>query len=183
MVFERRLALGLFAAGGVLTAHELAYAFVAAAHAAADPRLGHADLGLLWAVLGPLAALALGRLAVLRVRRLVLPRRLRAGVITAAVLPAFATLEVAERVVTGQSWGSAFVEPAVLLGLALCPLVGWVFARLIVVAAELLDAAPAARPKIRGADVGLLGPGIALLPQRIALLIHSVSRRGPPWLS
>jgi len=182
-VFERRLALGLFAAGGVLTAHELAYAFVAAVHAAADPRIGHADLGLMWAVLGPLAALALGRLAILRVRRLVLPGRLGAGAVTAAIAPSFLALEVAERVATGQSWSSAFAAPAVLLGLALCPFVGWVFARLIRVAAELLETTSPARPPSRGAVLGLLGPGATLLPQRIALLDHSVSRRGPPSLS
>ena len=183
MEFERRLALGLFAAGGVLTAHELAYAFVAAVHAAADPRIGHANLGLVWAVLGPLAALALGRLAVLRVRRLVLPGRLGAARITAAIAPAFLTLEVAERAVMGHGFTSAFTQPAVLLGLALCPLVGWVFARLVEVAAELFEAAPPRSPRAPRAAIGLLGPGADLLPQRVALLDHSVSRRGPPRLS
>lgn len=183
MLFERRLALGLFAAGGVLTAHELAYALVAAVHAATDPRIGHADLGLVWAILGPLAALALGRLAVLRVRRLVLRDRLSTIAITAAVSPAFITLEVAERAVMGRGFTSAFVEPAVLVGLALCPVVGWTFARLVDAAAELLDAPTAPRPRIRRAPTSLLGPRSALLPQRVALLDHSVSRRGPPRLS
>ena len=168
-------------------AHEFAYGAVGIAHAAMDQSIGHAHIGWLTAVLGPIAVLGLGRFGLAQVRRLradstgsvsPLPR---AGT-AALTLGGFVGLEVVEHIVSGAGALGAFSSPAVLLGMALCVPIAWVLATAIEVAIEAVAAvAASARQSTHHTFVWL--PVVATEPlRRPALLDHVVARRGPPSL-
>lgn len=187
MPVERKLALGILGAAGVLVTHEFAYMFVQAASATTELSLAHNHLALLWAVVGPLAGLAVARVGVQRVRRLELPGGLPIASLWRVILPVFLLLEVVERGITGQGWTTALAEPVVWLGLALCGPVAWFLHRFVDVAADAVVALAASAPRqnlrhrrpVRLAWI----PALPIAASSTLLLVHSVSRRGPPHLS
>lgn len=182
---ERRLALGILSTAGVLVAHEFAYTLVSLFSAAVTTGGNHSYLGLLWSLFGPLAGLAVGRLAIQRVRKLDLGVGVSTRALWLLLLTMFLLLETGERVMSGEGALSAFAEPAVLVGIALSGPVAYLFQRLIDVAVLALGPdTPASSPRF------LRRPGFLWAPQpapiragQMLRLHHCMVRRGPPGLS
>lgn len=182
MLVERRLALGILGAAGVLVAHEFAYALTSAPSTVTNS-VQHGYLSLLWSIIGPLAGLTVGYVGVQRVRRFGLPDGLSTATLAAVVLPAFVGLEITERALSGAGAFSAFAEPAVWLGIALCAPVAWFFSRLLDVAAIAFGAGSAPRARRPRSILFHWVPTSVAPMGHSALLCHSLSRRGPPVLS
>lgn len=180
---ERWLALGILGAAGVLVAHEFAYS-LASAPATVTTSVQHGYLSLLWSIIGPLAGLTVGWVGVQRVRRMGLADGLSTSALLSVILPAFILLETGERALSGSDALAAFADPAVLLGIALCWPVAWLFGRLLDVAALAFGAGPDKFTAPRRRSVSFCwAPTSVEAANLSARLCHSVSRRGPPGLS
>lgn len=182
---ERRLALGILSTAGVLVAHEFAYTLVSLFSAAVTTGGDHSYLGLLWSLFGPLAGLAVGRLAIQRVRKLDLGIGVSTQALWLVLLILFLLLETGERALSGHGALSAFTEPAVLVGIALSGPVAYLFQRLIDVAVLALGPdAPRSAPRLPRSPGFLWAPLPAPTRAGQMLRLHyCMVRRGPPGLS
>jgi len=182
-----RLAIGLLAFVGVLSAHWLAYLVSAPARVEREHLLastGHGD----WSLAG---ALAIGALAAAfasttwgRLRRddprpgtITITRRL-----TQVQIPGFLALEAAERAAAAESVIDALTEPVVALGVLLqvvVALAGALVTRLVTDVVDLLVSGRTPGPKRAPRCVGY--PSAGLGPLRLTRLDSGAGTlRGPP---
>lgn len=162
---------------GTLVAHEIAY--VPSAFSRAPVAHGH--LPLLWAVVSPLALLAVGSFVVRSLRSRPGTRMVSASQLGSAMAAIFIAMEVVERLVNGLPVGSLVSEGVMWACLAIIPIVAVVLSRLISSAVEAvvewigIPARPSFIPlpskplfdQVSGFDLG-------------QVFSFSQSRRGPP---
>lgn len=163
---------------GAWVGHELAYLV---AHP--DPVVravslgGHAYLDLARALVTPLGAIALARLAVVRSRE---PgARLSPTRLAFWQMALFLTVEVVERVPDGRL-GEVFHEPAIMAGAALMLPISALMVWTVTTAAALVSAfRPTGEPHKGATPTRLWVPVVSVLGGEPALL-STQSRRGPP---
>jgi len=137
---RRRFSFLLLVLAGVWVSHELAYLV---AHP--DPLLraaalgGHAYLQLARALLAPVAAFALGGLAIQNAREANLGGGLRPMRLAGWQTLVFLTFEVVERIPHGNAH-TVFAEPAILVGLALMLPISALLVLLVGITARLVAA-------------------------------------------
>jgi hypothetical protein len=165
---------------GAWLGHELGYLI---AHS--DPILraaslgGHGYLDMARALLAPLGALALARLAVVKSREAnlrSLPKPLRLASMQVAV---FLAVEVLERIPHGHI-GEIAHEPAIVIGAALMLPISAAMAWAVRATAALVSAfRPGTEPKLHSAPPPLWVPVRTVVPVGTALF-SALRRRGPP---
>ena len=123
---------------GALVTHQIAYPLVAAVGADVSANGDHAHLGLQWAVLTPLGAVAATVFIVRRIRRLGFTSVISSARLAPIVAGVFLVQEAIENRFSGGNVIEILADPAVLLGLALAPVVAWLMVRLLDDVVELI---------------------------------------------
>lgn len=141
LVLYRPLVEKLIAALGALIVHQVAYFAAPGLTAALGVELpeaaDHSHLSTQWAVVAPLAVVATAGFVIWQIRGFGFRSALSWRYLGGLVGGFFLVQEVIEGAVSGHSIASVLTHPAVLLGLVLAPLIGWVLSRALSGVTEL----------------------------------------------
>lgn len=169
------IGLGLAALGSLVT-HQIAYVVVLAAGVLSHADMtDHAHLATQWALMTPVAVLAASGFIVRQVQRLGVANPLSVRALATLTSTLFVVQEMTESVVAGRSALSVCTSPAVILGVAITPLVAWALSRILGGVTDLVR---------RFIDIGephhVDGPPSFERPTSARLVPLRVSTKAPP---
>ena len=123
---------------GALVAHQIAYPLVAATGFDTSANGEHSHISLQWALVTPFAALGATAIIVRQIRHLGFAAITSVGRLAPMIGGAFLIQEFVENRFSGGNGIEILANPAVLLGVALTPLVAWLLLRLLDDVIELI---------------------------------------------
>ncbi|MEL7156666.1 MAG: hypothetical protein AAFN30_08715 [Actinomycetota bacterium] len=176
---SQQLTLGALAALGSLVIHQLAYLAAYPVEATRAAQLAdHGHMSAQFALVTPVAVVAAACFILRQVQGLGLGRRLSARRLTMASSGLFLAQEAIEATVRGDAPWSIVAHPAIVLGLALAPLVALGFRR-------MLEVVEHAVRRLRPPSSLVAVPRVAVLRPRsdrplTARFLPAGPTRGPP---
>ncbi|MGI9594641.1 MAG: hypothetical protein ACR2QK_00695 [Acidimicrobiales bacterium] len=156
LVIYRPLVEKVVAALGALVTHQLAYLAASVAGLSNAVSADHGHLSLQWAIVAPLAVGGAAALIVWQLRSLGFRSVIPARQLGALVVGFFIVQELIEGLAGGHSIAELMTHPAIAIGVAIGPVIGWLLSRVLAgvteLAARLLARpdfqAPAVRTKL-----------------------------------
>ncbi|MGH1487862.1 MAG: hypothetical protein ACRBK7_00460 [Acidimicrobiales bacterium] len=137
LVIYRPLVEKIVAALGALVTHHFAYLIVPLLGLDAHSAVDHGHLSMQWAVLTPLAVAAVVALTVWQLRSLGFRTATSARKLSTWIVAFFLIQETIEGVLAGHSLLELAIHPAIVAGVLLGPVIGWVISRVLIGVTEL----------------------------------------------
>ncbi|MEM7323694.1 MAG: hypothetical protein AAF531_11470 [Actinomycetota bacterium] len=179
LIIYRPLVEKLLAALGALVTHQIAYLLAGAVAGGNVAVTDHGHLSVQWAVVTPVAVAAAALFIIWQLRSLGFRSNLSARSMGAMVGGFFVVQELIEGFVSGRSAVATMTHPAILIGIAIAPIVAWFIARLLSGVTELAARFVTGRPSL---TFPLSGPRLVPVPVSVrSQVVGGRSRpRAPP---